>query len=43
MGGEVTQRCGVSPGVIGLGRSNLTDDDLNNARKSNGNGGKGKA
>jgi hypothetical protein len=39
--GEITQRCGVSPGVIGLGRSNLTDDDLNNARKSNGHGNAG--
>jgi hypothetical protein len=39
--GEITQRCGVSPGVIGLGRSNLTDDDLSNARKSNGLGNAG--
>ena len=50
--GVIAQQCGVSPGVIGLGRSNLSDSDLDDAREnsgharihgSNGNGkGKGK-
>jgi len=34
--GEIAHRCGVSPGVIGLGRSNLSDADLDDARERNG-------
>ena len=34
--GEITQRCGVSASVIGLGRSNLSDNDLDDARQQNG-------
>jgi hypothetical protein len=52
--GVIAQRCHVSPGVIGLGRSNLSDSDLDDAREhagharvhgnSNGKGkGKGKS
>jgi hypothetical protein len=50
--GEIAHRCGVSPSVIGLGRSNLTDADLGDARERTGHGqgsgggngkGKGKA
>ncbi len=48
--GEIAQRCGVSPSVIGLGRSNLSDADLDDARERSGHarkhgspgGGKGK-
>jgi len=34
--GEIARRCGVSPGVIGLGRSNLSDGDLDDARERTG-------
>jgi hypothetical protein len=41
--GEVAHHFNVSPGVIGLGRSNLSDASLDDARASHGNGkGKGK-
>lgn len=41
--GEVAHHFGASPGVIGLGHSNLSDSSLNAARDANGHGkGKGK-
>jgi len=40
--GEIAHRCGVSPGVIGRGRSNLSDADLDDARERTGHG-RGKA
>jgi hypothetical protein len=36
--GEIAHRCGVSPGVIGRGRSNLSDADLDDARERTGHG-----
>ncbi len=36
--GEIAQRCGASPSVIGLGRSNLSDEDLDDARERTGHG-----
>src|SRR5262249_12336777 len=36
--GEIAHRCGVSPGVIGLGRPNLSDSDLDDARDRTGHG-----
>jgi SdrD B-like protein len=36
--GEIAHRCGVGPGVIGLGRSNLSDADLEDARDRTGHG-----
>lgn len=36
--GDIARRCNVSPGVIGLGRSNLSDSDLDDARERSGHG-----
>jgi hypothetical protein len=36
--GDIARRCNVSPGVIGLGRSNLSDTDLDDARERAGHG-----
>src|SRR5262249_37936311 len=36
--GEIAHWCGISPGVIGLGRSNLSDADLDDARERTGHG-----
>jgi hypothetical protein len=36
--GEIAHRCNVSPGVIGLGRSNLSDQALDDARERTGHG-----
>lgn len=36
--GNIAHRCNVSPGVIGLGRSNLSDADLDDARERTGRG-----
>ena len=36
--GAIAQRCGAPPSVIGLGRSNLSDDDLDDARERTGHG-----
>jgi Carboxypeptidase regulatory-like domain len=36
--GNIAHRCNVSPGVIGLGRSNLSDADLDDARERTGHG-----
>ena len=36
--GDIARRCNVSPGVIGLGRSNLSDSDLDDAREGSGHG-----
>jgi hypothetical protein len=44
--GQIAHQLGVSPGVLGLGRSNLTDGELETARAEHGGGGahgKGKA
>ena len=44
--GDIARRCNVSPGVIGLGRSNLSDSTLDDVRERRGHGrkhGKGKA
>jgi hypothetical protein len=41
--GQIAQQCGVSPGVLGRGRDNLSDQDLADIRATNGQGkGKGK-
>lgn len=39
--GVIAQECNVHPGVIGLGRSNLTDADLEAAREQAAKAGKG--
>jgi hypothetical protein len=36
--GEIARRCNVHPGVIGLGRSNLSDSELDDAREGSGHG-----
>jgi len=36
--GNIAQRCDVHPSVIGLGRGNLSDDDLDDARERTGHG-----
>jgi Carboxypeptidase regulatory-like domain len=36
--GEIAHRCNVSPSVIGLGRSNLSDTELDDARERTGHG-----
>lgn len=36
--GEIARRCNVHPSVIGLGRSNLSDSELDDAREQNGRG-----
>lgn len=39
--GEIARKCNVSPGVIGLGRSNLSDADLESGREQLAKAGKG--
>jgi hypothetical protein len=36
--GDIAHRCNVSPGVIGLGRSNFDDSELDDARERGGRG-----
>jgi Carboxypeptidase regulatory-like domain len=36
--GDIARRCNVHPSVIGLGRSNLSDSELDDVRENNGHG-----